>query len=173
MHHSQFLAKDQEEVDASPWSDVQKDLKEPLTVSKPSKCINKHLEAERNRAYLWRGKRGHGKLPELLACITFVGNKGVSLYANVDFTQFYAIDNEGVFYHLKILEFLSEYKPKLLSTGLVRDVDFDFNSSRGVMHQPRIADGNKGIDVVGNSNLTSNCFISVRNTQANDPSNLI
>ncbi|XP_032586445.1 uncharacterized protein LOC6581185 isoform X3 [Drosophila mojavensis] len=173
LHHSQFLPKGHEEVDASPWSGVPKDLKEPLTVSNSSKSINMHLEAEQNRAYLWRGKRGHAKFPALLACITFVGNKGLSFYANVDFTQFYAIDNEGVFYHLKILEFLSEYKPKLSSTGLVRDVGLEFSSYQGVMHLPCIADGNNGIDVVGNSNLSSNCFLSEKNTQVYDPSNVI
>lgn len=52
----------------------------------------------------WQNKRGPANKPELLACIKFVGNKAEKFYANKNFTQFNVIDNEGVYYHLTLLE---------------------------------------------------------------------
>ncbi|XP_023171121.2 uncharacterized protein LOC111599658 isoform X3 [Drosophila hydei] len=162
-----------EEVDASPWSDISKDLEEPTPVSIP---LYKHLEDKKNRAYLWRGKRGNAKLPALLTAVTFVGNKGLHFYTNVDFTQFYALDNEGIFYHLKVLEFLGEYKPKPSSTELLRKVGLEYSSNQAVISRTHVAfmdkQGNDGIDVVGNSNSNS-YFISACNSQAKPPSNMI
>ncbi|KAH8420972.1 hypothetical protein KR222_000289, partial [Zaprionus bogoriensis] len=96
--HNQLLPKGHEgceEVDASPWNSTMATM-EP--VPKPQQL---YVES---KAYLWSEKRGLDKFPDKLACIRFVGNGARHFYTSLDFSQFYAIDDEGVFYHLKVLE---------------------------------------------------------------------
>ncbi|KAH8384633.1 hypothetical protein KR093_003777, partial [Drosophila rubida] len=90
-HHT----KGREEVDAARFED-----------NEINEQIDKYerLNAEESKVSFWSHKRGSDKLPELLACIKFVGNEARRLYTNMDFTQFYVIDDECVFYHLKVLE---------------------------------------------------------------------
>ncbi|KAH8284541.1 hypothetical protein KR018_004010 [Drosophila ironensis] len=53
---------------------------------------------------LWRNKRGNADRPELLACIKFVGNEARQFYTDSRFSKFYTIDDEGVYYHLQLLD---------------------------------------------------------------------
>lgn len=93
-----FKSKGAEEVDAARFLDVSAESSIKNLLSPQNDCM---LE---NRTCVWADKRGNDKLPELLACIKFVGNEARHFYTSSDFTQFFVIDDEGVFYHLKVLE---------------------------------------------------------------------
>jgi len=96
----QLKSKGVEEVDAARFLDVSAEL----SINNVLSPQNYSIRVPENRACLWADKRGNDKLPELLACIKFVGNEARHFYTSRDFTQFYVIDDEGVFYHLKVLE---------------------------------------------------------------------
>lgn len=91
-----------EEVDASAYS-----LETAMDQKQHTQRIAMNCETE-NKAYLWANKQGFENYPELLACIVFVGNEARYFYTSHDFSQFYVIDDECGFYHLKVLELLPE-----------------------------------------------------------------
>lgn len=143
-------AEAREEVDAAPCLELSEDRKD----AKPPMPLDCHKHADKSKAHLWRDKQGNAKLPELLACIKYVGNVARHFYASGDFTQFFALDDEGVFYHLKVLEFSSPNKQAIAATQLLREVDHQTSINQTEMPIPRIDDMDRqdddGIDVVGN-----------------------
>lgn len=136
-----------EEVDASPCTsdtDMHHQTHHP-----------QRIEWERevdNKAYLWAHKQGFDKRPELLACIRFLGNEARHFYTSSDFSQFYVIDDEGSFYHLKVLEPLPEIPDH---TAIERQLEMphtEFN--RGIDEQ--LVDNNDddvGTDIIENIDL--------------------
>lgn len=89
-----------EEVDASAYSSDLEQIEHPQR-------IEMYCGSE-SKAYLWANKQGFEKRPELLACIGFVGSEARHFYTSNDFSQFYVIDSECGFYHLKVVEQLPE-----------------------------------------------------------------
>ncbi|XP_030384368.1 uncharacterized protein LOC115631675 isoform X2 [Scaptodrosophila lebanonensis] len=112
-HHVQEC----EEVDAMPYAacrqsglSSQKSVAAQKATPEPHQQWREQAQAEvaelavAATANLWREKRGNASIPELLACIKFVGNKENQFFANKNFTQFFAIDDAGVYYHLRLLQ---------------------------------------------------------------------
>ncbi|EDW71398.1 apoptotic protease-activating factor 1 [Drosophila virilis] len=169
---SQCYAEAREEVDAAPCLDLSEDQKD----AKPLMPLDGHKHADKSKAHLWRDKQGNAKLPELLACIKYVGNVARHFYASGDFTQFFALDDEGVFYHLKVLEFSSpQSKQAIAATQLLREIDHQTSINQTEMPIPRIDEMDRqdddGIDVVGNSPLFP--FTSAATSQIDYEPNVI
>ncbi|XP_034104469.1 uncharacterized protein LOC117568159 isoform X1 [Drosophila albomicans] len=123
MRHSHYnppkvQSKGREEVDAARFMDIS-DEQIVMDQLAPQYEL---VHAAEDRFSVWAHKRGSDKLPELLACIKFVGNEARRFYTSPDFTQFYVIDNESVFYHLKVLEFHGELKSPTQSLRVLDDV---------------------------------------------------
>lgn len=78
----------------------------------------------------WSNKRGPSDKPELLTCIKFVGNKAEKFFANDEFTQFNTIDNEGVYYHLCVLDMHNQTEAGVHTNGQNHDLS-DVNSDNG------------------------------------------
>ncbi|ALC41314.1 Ark, partial [Drosophila busckii] len=97
-------AKGCEEVDASRWTGTVEETQPCAQSPSTSTSAGAAAAPAPSPAYNWSDKRGHAKLPALLSCIKFVGKTARHFYASDNFTQFYVIDDEGVFYHLKLLE---------------------------------------------------------------------
>ncbi|XP_017024531.1 uncharacterized protein Dark [Drosophila kikkawai] len=107
---------------------------------------------------LWRNKRGNAIRPELLACIKFVGNEARQFFTDAKFSQFYAIDDEGVYYHLQLME-LSRFHPpepdiqELSDRSLEKIVSMQYEDLKDlrIIESPLPDDDdNAGADVVGN-----------------------
>ncbi|XP_037951476.1 uncharacterized protein LOC119682184 [Teleopsis dalmanni] len=69
----------------------------------------------------WANKQGSSDKPELLACIRFSGKKANKLFTNADFTEFQTIDDEGVYYHLKLLDIC-----ETVQTSIRNDYNYNF-----------------------------------------------
>ncbi|XP_016988812.1 uncharacterized protein LOC108051272 [Drosophila rhopaloa] len=100
---------------------------------------------------LWRNKRGNAIRPELLACIKFVGNEARRFFTNAKFSHFYAIDDEGVYYHLQLLESSRLHPPPEPDPVEICDLQYE---DRRIIESP-IAQNvdDEGADVVGNLDL--------------------
>ncbi|KAH8299707.1 hypothetical protein KR044_004999, partial [Drosophila immigrans] len=144
--------KGHEEVDAARFLDTPNDQ----IVMQLSTPQYEHVYPEESRVSLWSDKRGSDKLPELFAAIKFTGNEARRFYASADFTQFYVIDDECVFYHLKVLESFAELKSPAQSLRILDDVanvrQAEQKEPLALLTSLDIDEQNKeddGIDVVG------------------------
>lgn len=107
---------------------------------------------------LWRNKRGNAIRPELLACIKFVGNEARQFFTDAKFSQFYAIDDEGVYYHLQLLELSRLHPPEpdlqeLSERSLEKIASLQYEDLKDlrIIESPLPEDeDNAGADVVGN-----------------------
>ncbi|XP_032571483.1 uncharacterized protein LOC6609536 isoform X2 [Drosophila sechellia] len=94
--HKQHSVTQEDAVDAAP---IAADIDEDVTF-----VADEFHPVNRETAELWRNKRGNAIRPELLACVKFVGNEARQFFTDAKFSQFYAIDDEGVYYHLQLLD---------------------------------------------------------------------
>ncbi|KAH8375317.1 hypothetical protein KR200_007945, partial [Drosophila serrata] len=107
---------------------------------------------------LWRNKRGNAIRPELLACIKFVGNEARQFFTDAKFSQFYAIDDEGVYYHLQLLELSRLHPPEPdlqdisdRSLEKIASMQYEDLKDLRIIESPLPDDDdNVGADVVGN-----------------------
>ncbi|XP_022226249.2 uncharacterized protein LOC111076673 [Drosophila obscura] len=98
--HRQHSVTHEDAVDAAPIVSDMSELEPPPFVAYSRQPVrDTQPESE-----LWRNKRGNAIRPELLACIKFVGNEAKQFFTDAKFSQFYAIDDEGVYYHLQLLQ---------------------------------------------------------------------
>lgn len=110
----------------------------------------------RGTAELWRNKRGNAIRPELLACVKFVGNEARQFFTDAHFSHFYAIDDEGVYYHLQLLE-LSRLQPPPDPVTLDIANQYEDLKNLRILDSPLMQDSDsEGADVVGNLVLEKN-----------------
>ncbi|KAI8039647.1 uncharacterized protein LOC128254462 [Drosophila gunungcola] len=114
-------------------------------------------ESREEAVALWRNKRGNAIRPELLACIKFVGNEARQFFTDAKFSHFYAIDDEGVYYHLQLMELSRLHPPPQLDPHPVeisdRSLDLQYEDLKDlrIIESPLDQDvDNEGADVVGN-----------------------
>ncbi|EDV55671.2 uncharacterized protein LOC6548165 [Drosophila erecta] len=146
--HKQHSVTQEDAVDAAP---IAPDIDLDLTF-----VAHEFQPGNRETAELWRNKRGNAILPELLACIKFVGNEARQFFTDAQFSHFYAIDDEGVYYHLQLLELSRLQPPPDPDPGEVADQYEDIKNLR-ILDSPLMQDpDNEGADVVGNLVLEKN-----------------
>ncbi|KAH8401389.1 hypothetical protein KR009_005101 [Drosophila setifemur] len=146
--HKIHSVTQEDAVDAAPIAS-DSDAESPFTARQS--LSEKQAEVE-----LWRNKRGNAVRPELLACIKFVGNESSQFFTDASFSQFYAIDDEGVYYHLQLLE-LSRFHPpepdleKITDRSLEQIGDLRYDEYLRIIESPLSQnEDNEGADVVGN-----------------------
>lgn len=150
----QLSTKGREEVDAARFLNVS--MEQSYNDLSSPQC-EEFSHVTENKACLWADKRGNDKLPELLACIKFVGNEARHFYASVDFTQFYVIDDEGVFYHLKVLENSPAQSLRVLDhvpdIRLIEQRQTLLDEPQADDNDNEVDDNNDGVDVVGSGDI--------------------
>nr|XP_044249139.1 uncharacterized protein LOC108057150 [Drosophila takahashii] len=107
---------------------------------------------------LWRNKRGNAIRPELLACIKFVGNGASQFFTDAKFSHFYAIDDEGVYYHLQLLELSRLHPPpepdplEISDLEEIEELQYEDLKDLRILESPLAVqdEDNEGADVVGN-----------------------
>ncbi|XP_017078805.1 uncharacterized protein LOC108112924 [Drosophila eugracilis] len=110
------------------------------------------LSESREEVFLWQNKRGNAIRPELLACIKFVGNGASQFFVDDNCSRFYAIDNEGVYYNLQVLQ-LSRFDPPPEPDPVeeIEKLQYDLKDLRILESSlSEMEDDNEGADVVGN-----------------------
>lgn len=129
---------------------------EPFSVPRQS-FADSQREAE-----LWLNKRGNADRPELLACIKFVGNEASQFFTDSTFSKFYVIDDEGVYYHLMLLDpsrlrLPEQSLEKISDRSLDQIGDLQYEEYLRIIESPTIpTEDSEGADVVGNLVLDKN-----------------
>lgn len=101
---------------------------------------------------VWMSLHGPSDKPELFSCLKLDGNEAKQIFSNKDFSEFYTIDDEGVYYNLKL------FKPSAVSP--TEDIDCqdsstgsDNHSEYLLTHRLSVASSiMSGADVVDNAN---------------------
>ncbi|XP_017049734.1 uncharacterized protein LOC108093889 [Drosophila ficusphila] len=134
----------------------------------PSFIAREFLSETRDEMVLWRNKRGNAIRPELLACIKFVGNEAHQFFTDAKFSHFYVIDDEGVYYHLQLLELNRLHPPpepdpvEITDHPLeeIHDLQYEDLKDLRIIESAFAEDeADEGADVVGNLILEKNCKV--------------
>ncbi|EDX07439.1 GD11239 [Drosophila simulans] len=150
--HKQHSVTQEDAVDAAP---IAADIDEDVTF-----VADDFHPVNRETAELWRNKRGNAIRPELLACVKFVGNEARQFFTDAKFSQFYAIDDEGVYYHLQLLE-LSRLQPPPDPITLEIENQYEDLKNLRILDSPLMQDSDsEGADVVGNLVLEKNSEVA-------------
>ncbi|EDW92203.2 uncharacterized protein LOC6531700 [Drosophila yakuba] len=150
--HKKHSVTHEDAVDAAP---IAPDIDIDLTF-----VAHEFQPGSRETAELWRNKRGNAIRPELLACIKFVGNEARQFFTDAQFSHFYAIDDEGVYYHLQLLELSRLQPPPEPDPVEIADQYEDLKNLR-ILDSPLMQDAdNEGADVVGNLVLEKNSSVA-------------
>ncbi|SPP74793.1 uncharacterized protein LOC117582565 [Drosophila guanche] len=155
--HKLYSVEQEDAVDAAP---IVSDMSEPPPPQFVAAYTRQPMRDTQPEAELWRNKRGNAIRPELLACIKFVGNTACQFFTDAKFSQFYAIDDEGVYYHLQLLEAKHPRsgspsdleRAERLSSEMFSDLQYaNLEDIRIIEPTLTIADGidDVGADVVG------------------------
>ncbi|XP_016929946.2 uncharacterized protein Dark [Drosophila suzukii] len=155
--HKLHSVTQEDAVDAAP---IGPDIDVDLTF-----VAREFISESREEVALWRNKRGNAIRPELLACIKFVGNEASQFFTDAQFSHFYAIDDEGVYYHLQLLELSRLHPPpepdpvEITDHSLeeIEDLQYVDLKDLRILESPLDLDeDNEGADVVGNLVLERN-----------------
>lgn len=170
-HSSRFNSqKSTEEVDATPIS-ITKQNKflhlqpPPLPYIKTAsnfvpepECLDvlndNVFETSVDEESIWPYVRGPEDKPELLSCLKLDGNVAKQIFANKTFTQFYTIDDEGVYYNLKLIKPTKPISPDCVDIANYSPCPSDITNDNLYMHRLSIASSStiSGTDVVDDAN---------------------
>ncbi|XP_017148980.1 uncharacterized protein LOC108159879 [Drosophila miranda] len=153
--HRMHSVTQEDAVDAAP---IVSDMSEPPPFVSH---LHQPVRDTQPEVDLWRNKRGNAIRPELLACIKFVGNKASQFFTDAKFSQFYSIDDEGVYYHLQLLETNPHMPPsgssmhlqmaERLASEMISDMQYANLADIRIIDPPLTIGGidDEGADVVG------------------------
>ncbi|KAH8328889.1 hypothetical protein KR074_009897, partial [Drosophila pseudoananassae] len=120
------------------------------------------LADSQKEAELWLNKRGNADRPELLACIKFVGDEARQFFTDSTFSKFYVIDDEGVYYHLILLDpgrlqLPEQSMDKITDRSLDQIGDLQYEEYLRIVESPTgQTEDSEGADVVGSLVLDKN-----------------
>ncbi|EDW74440.1 uncharacterized protein Dwil_GK21917 [Drosophila willistoni] len=151
QRHKSYYKNRVDAVDASPFASAKDTDEYPSCFKTSSSRPNQLQSVVQTESSLWLDKRGSSTMPELLACVKFVGNAARKFFTDEAFTQFFIIDDEGVYYHLKMLETNSSQLPNVTlrnSSLHYENVSLIHYMTDDSLTSPDEAEG-QGVDVVG------------------------
>lgn len=128
----------------------------------PSSLPRQSFADSQREAELWLNKRGNADRPELLACIKFVGNEASQFFTDSTFSKFYVIDDEGVYYHLMLLDpsrlrLPEQSLEKITDRSLDQIGDLQYEEYLRIIESPASqTEESEGADVVGDLVLDKN-----------------